>query len=169
MKKNRKLLSLALVVALCGATSSAQAQYADIKATFVYKGKAPTAKPVGGVSDPFCSPFKLESEALVVNAANNGIRDVIVFPDAKTFDASKANPAAKDVVAKPVLDNKNCRFEPHVLVIKTGQQLVVTNSDNTGHNANFAFFNNDPRNQQIPAKGKQDFKVEKAEPGPIPV
>jgi plastocyanin len=113
--------------------------------------------------------LKIVSDALVVNAKNNGIRDVILFPDAKSFDASKGDPSVKEVVAKPVLDNKNCRFEPHVVVLKSGQTLVVKNSDKTGHNASFPFFNNDPKNQQIPAGGQQDFKVEKAEPGPIPV
>ena len=39
--------------------------------------------------------------------------------------------SAKDDV---VLDNKGCRFEPHVVVLRTTQTLVIKNSDPVGHN-----------------------------------
>jgi len=93
----------------------------------------------------------------------------VLYPDPKTFDASKADPAAKPIVATPVLDNKNCRFEPHLLVLKSGQELEIKNSDPEGHNANFSFINNEPSNKQIPAKGAMKMKIPQAEPAPIPV
>jgi plastocyanin len=45
--------------------------------------------------------------------------------DGKTFE-----PAATPVT----IDQKGCRFEPHVLGIRTGQTLKVTNSDPVSHN-----------------------------------
>jgi plastocyanin len=170
MKKIFHLAAFSLVGLVSGLASTAQAQYADITATFVLKGKAPEPAAIASGTDPFCGTMKLVSENLVVNKSNNGIKDVVLYPDPKSFDASKADPKVKEpLIAKPVLDNIKCRFEPHFLVVKSGQELEVKNSDKTGHNANFAFINNDPSNKQIPAGGKQMLKIEKAEPAPIPV
>jgi plastocyanin len=110
------------------------------------------------------------SENLVVNKENNGIANLVLYPDSKTFDPKKADPSVKEPqIAKPVLDNNQCRFSPHFLVLKAGQELTVKNSDPEGHNANFAFINNEPSNKQIPAKGSMKMTVSKAEPAPIPV
>ncbi len=169
-----KKLSLAVFsIATLLSGAAAQAQYADVTATFVYKGKAPAPKPITAGGDPVCTALKLESDALVVNPKNNGIRDIIVYPvsadSKKPLDLSNFDKNVKAVVADPVLDNKDCQFIPHVVVIQAGQTLTVKNSDKTGHNANFAFINNDPVNQQIPAGGKQMLKVTKSEPGAMQV
>jgi plastocyanin len=67
------------------------------------------------------------------------------------------------------LANKDCRFEPHVLIAKKGDTIQVTNPDKVGHNANFGFFNNDPVNPTIPAGATVEVKLEQDEPAPIPV
>ena len=161
------------VASLCGAATFAQGPYADLSVTFVYKGKAPAPKPIAAAGDPFCAALKLESDALLVNPKNNGIRDIVVFPVSpdkdKKLDMSKFDPKAKPVAEAPVLDNKNCQFIPHVVVLQAGQQLTVKNSDKTGHNANFAFMANQPANNQIPAGGQQKLDVPKAEPGAMQV
>ena len=161
--------SLAMLAAV-GVASTAQAQYADLKATFVLKGNAPDESPISATNDAFCATQKIPSEALVVNKANGGIQNVLLYPDPKSFDAKEADPAVKKpVVAAPVLDNKQCRFAPHLLVVQAGQDVVVKNSDPVGHNANFSFINNDPLNKQIPANGQMTIKVPMSEPAPIPV
>ena len=69
-----------------------------------------------------------------------GPKDVKVHPDyAKT---------AKD---KVVLDNQHCRFEPHVLAMRTSQPLEVKNSDPFAHNTNIAGVANSLANQVISA------------------
>jgi plastocyanin len=161
--------SLALA-AVCGLTGTAEAQYADLKATFVLKGKAPEGSPIVAANDAFCATQKIPSESLVVNKSNNGIQNVLLYPDPKTFDAKKADPSVKaPVVAEPVLDNKQCRFAPHLLIVQAGQDVIVKNSDPVGHNANFSFINNNPLNKQIPANGQMSMKVPMSEPAPIPV
>ena len=165
----KKMVAFAVSLVACGVASPALAQFAEVKATFVYKGKAPDPTPAQP-NDPVCGAFKIFSESLVVNKTNSGIRDLAIFPDPKTFDATKADPSVKEpIVAKPTLDNNQCRFEPHVLVIKSGQDLIVKNSDKTGHNASFAFLVNNAENKQIPAGGMITLKVPSAEPAPIPV
>ena len=49
-----------------------------------------------------------------------------------------------------MLDNKDCRFEPHVAFVQTGQTLVLKNSDTVGHNSNVATLKNPPSNSLIP-------------------
>jgi len=165
---NYALCSFA-VLAISGLARSADAQYAELKATFVLKGKAPDPTPIAA-NGAFCGTLKIVSENLVVNKSNNGIQNLVLYPDPKTFDVKKADPAVKEpLVAKPVLDNNQCRFAPHLLVVKAGQELEVKNSDPEGHNANFSFINNDPLNKQIPAKGSMMVKIPMSEPAPIPV
>lgn len=170
MKKIFALALCALAVAASGIASSAQAaDYADVKATFVLKGKAPAPKPIA-TTGAYCGTLKIATESLIVNEKNNGIANVLLYPDPKSFDPKKADPSVKEpVVAKPVLDNNKCRFVPHLLILEAGQELEVKNSDPEGHNANFAFLENDPSNKQIPAKGSMKMKITKAEPAPIPV
>ncbi len=168
-----KKLSLAAFAAAALVCGAAQAQYADLTATFVYKGKAPAPKPIQATGDAFCTALKLESDALVVNQKNNGIRDIIVYPVSadkdKKLDLSKFDSSAKPVMAEPVLDNLNCQFSPHVVVLQAGQTLTVKNSDKTGHNANFGFMVNQQANQQIPAGGMIKMQVPSAEPGAMTV
>lgn len=171
--KKLSLAAFAVATLLSSVAAQAQGPYADVTATFVYKGKAPAPKPISATGDPFCAALKINSDALMVNAKNGGVRDVIVFPvssdSKKPLDLSKFDPNAKPVMPEPVLDNKDCQFIPHVMVVKAGQTITVKNSDKTGHNANFGFMNNAGVNQQIPAGGQQQLKIEKPEPGAMAV
>ncbi len=58
MKKFVSLAAVAVALITTALASSASADFADLKVTFTYKGKAPAAKPVGAVADPFCSALK---------------------------------------------------------------------------------------------------------------
>jgi plastocyanin len=60
--------------------------------------------------------------------------------------------------AEVSLDNKDCRFEPRMLVVQIGQPVVVKNSDEFGHNTKADFFKNTQFNVTMPAGAKQTFK-----------
>jgi len=68
-----------------------------------------------------------------------------------------------------VLDNINCRFEPHVLFVQAGQELTIKNSDTVGHNSNIATVKNAPSNNLIPAGGevKAKFTADEAVPAQV--
>ncbi len=171
--KKLSLAAFATATVLSSVAVQAQGPYADVTVTFVYKGQAPAPKPLAAGGDPFCAALKLTSDALVVDSKTGGIRDVIMFPvgsdSKKPLDTSKFDPNVKPVMTDPVLDNKDCQFIPHVVVLKAGQTLTVKNSDKTGHNANFGFMTNPGVNQQIPAGGQQQLPVPKSEPGAMTV
>jgi len=156
---------------LLAAPVSAQ-QWADLKMTFVYDGKAPEAKKIDASKDPYCleGDNKIVSESLVVNGANGGIRYIALSLDVKDVSKLKIHPDLAIASAeKPVLDNVKCVFIPHVLVMRAGQTLEVRNSDKTGHNANFGFFKNDAQNVTIPSGGSKEVKIGKEETAPTPV
>lgn len=146
----------------------ASAQTGDLKIRFEYGGDAPKQGPVNVTADvAFCGKQGLMDEALIVNAENKGLQNVVVqiYTGRGGSKLDPVAPAKNEVT----LDNKNCRFEPHVVIAQVGDTLKVTNSDPVGHNANLQFFNNAAKNPMIPPN--QDVKVEltDSEPGIVEV
>jgi plastocyanin len=114
-----------------------------------------------------CGKHKLVAEELVVGD-DQGVANVVVFVrDKKVKVKPELEAAAKE--AKPVLDNHNCRFEPHVLFVQAGQELVIKNSDSVGHNSNIATVKNAPSNSLIPAGGEitAKFTTDEAVPAQV--
>jgi plastocyanin len=130
-----------------------RAEWGTLKGRFVFGGTAPTAAELKADKDvEVCGKHKLVAEELVVGA-DRGIANVVVYVRDKDV---KVNPdlAAAAKAHSPVLDNKDCRFEPHVVFVQTGQKFVVKNSDTIGHNSNIATVKNPPSNNLIPAGGE---------------
>jgi hypothetical protein len=76
----------------------------------------------------------------------------------------------KTADAELTLDNKNCRFEPHVQVVRLSQTLFLKNSDPTGHNSNISPLLNQGINPVLAAGGEPvPFKFETEEAVPVKV
>ena len=160
-------LFLSVLLASGGVAASAE-EWGTIKGRFVFGGAAPAATDLKADKDvEVCGKHKLVSEELVVGA-DKGVANVVVFVRDKDV---KVNPdaAAAAKAAKALLDNKDCKFTPHVLVVHTGQQLVIKNSDTVGHNSNVATVKNSPSNSLIPAGGESPltFTSEEAIPAQV--
>jgi plastocyanin len=161
------LRSFVFATMLAGLASLAAAQeWGDLEGTFIHKGTPPTPRKIRPEKDPeFCGKHDLVEETVVVNKENKGLANVAVY----LMDATKPKihpdyeKTAKD---KVVVDNENCRFAPHVQAIRTGQILVVGNKDPIAHNTKAEFFNNNPFNDLIPAKGQIEKTFTKAETTP---
>jgi plastocyanin len=69
----------------------------------------------------------LRHEDLEVDSMSRGVRNVAASVSGVTGDVTALPPA--------VLDNKECRFEPHVQFVAVGRPLAVRNSDGFVHNA----------------------------------
>jgi len=136
-----------ICLALCNVASADE--WGTIKGRFVFGGEVPASSELKADKDvEVCGKHKLVAEELVVGA-NKGVANVVVFVRDKSVKVHPDLNAAKG--EKVVLDNKNCRFEPHVAVVQTGQPLVLRNSDTVGHNSNVATIKNSPSNSLIPA------------------
>jgi plastocyanin len=157
-------LAVAAVVAASPLAARAE-DWGSIKGRFLFGGDAPAAAALKADKDvEVCGKHKLESEELVVGA-DKGVANVVVFVRDKEV---KVNPAVK-ATAPAVLDNKGCRFEPHVVFVQTGQELVIKNSDAVGHNSNVATVKNPPSNNLIAAGGdtKLTFALDEAIPAQV--
>jgi len=167
-----KLISLSLVVALSVALSSvAQAQTGTLTGRFVFSGTAPTPKALDINKDAeVCGKDKPVDESVVVGK-ENALQNVVIFLRPKAGEALKVDAdtlaAAKKATAK--LDNKGCRFEPHVIGVVTDQTLMLTNSDPVGHNSKLEPFTNPGINPLIPAGGSVEHKFKDQENLPVKV
>ncbi|MEX0867330.1 MAG: hypothetical protein WD030_08220 [Pirellulales bacterium] len=149
--------SLVLAVSFCTTTASA----ATLKGRFVYDGKAPAPAKLAITKDTeVCSEHAPVDESLVVGP-DGGIQNILIWVRTKI-----ESPAPE---GKPALDNLHCRFDPHVLIVHTGQTLELKNSDPVGHNSNITTVMNPATNQSIPPNGSVDTKFTKEERLPAKV
>ncbi len=151
-----------------GKLVQADAELATLRAKFVYDGDAPAPKKVDSSKDPFCAQTEILSDAMLVGK-DGGLENLVLMFDAKRSKAKVPAEFSKPVDGIVKLDNNGCVFVPHVIFVRVGQTIEVLNSDQTGHNANFGFFNNPAQNFLIPIGGKKDFKVDAAEATLMPV
>jgi hypothetical protein len=151
-----KTYLLATAAILLTASAAQAAGWGDLTATFVFDGKAPVPKPIAVTKDQqYCGKFGLVDQSLVVNAKNGGIQNVVVYLMPSASQKVPISPdyekTAKDAVE---VDNNHCHFEPHIVLMRTSQTLVLANTDPIGHNTKGDLFNNGSFNDLIPAGGK---------------
>jgi len=106
---------------------------ATLRGKIIFKGPRPPRQKLRIDEDASCVQLNrggLLEETVIVNAGG-ALANVFVYVkkglEGKTF----APPPPGDVVT---IDQKNCRFAPHVIGLRVGQTLRVTNSDPVTHN-----------------------------------
>jgi len=126
------LLGSSMVV--CAAASPAWADsWATLKGRFVYDGEPPQQEKVEITSDKaVCSAHHPLKEDLVVGE-NGGLANVVVW--VRTKDVA-VHPDLREAPAEAAtMDNHFCRFDPHIIPVRVGQPLKITNSDSVNHNS----------------------------------
>ena len=97
-----------------------------------------------------------KSEELVVSKGK-GIQNVVVYV---RVSGQKATPLKEN----PKLDQKDCRYLPHVLVVPTGTTVDLTSDDPVAHNVNSHATKNEAKNVLIAKKGTTiAYELTKAE------
>lgn len=123
-------------------------EWGHVRGQFVLKGDVPVPVTLDIERDAeVCGKVGLVDESLVVNKDNRGIRFVAIWLDSKT--AVPVHPDLKDISKPVTLDNKDCRFEPRMAALRTGQKLVLKNSDPVAHNAAVYLNRSSPFNEVI--------------------
>ena len=155
-----------LAIALLIPVAVQAAEWGTLTGRFVYEGKAPTPATIDTSKDPLCKT-KLTDEDLLVDD-KGGLENAVIA--LKTKGVAVAPEYASSAKENVELDNKNCHFEPHVLVVRTSQTLLLKNADPTGHNTNVQSISNDAINP-ILAAGSEPLKHKfaKAELRPVKV
>jgi plastocyanin len=159
-----RVAPICLGMLLCCA-GAAHAQWGNLKGQFIYNGTAPAPKKLDTSKEAMCVPHNLVDESLIVGP-DGGIKDVVIYVRTKGV---KVNPALANPPAQVELDNKNCRFEPHVLPIQLTQTLVVKNSDQFSHNSNVTEVGGAGTNPLIAAGKEATYKYARAQVTPQPV
>ncbi|MGI8979102.1 MAG: hypothetical protein ACR2FY_07750 [Pirellulaceae bacterium] len=153
-------------------TSAAQAQdWGSLKARFILDGKAPIPAKANINKDiEVCGKHKLVDETFKINAESGAIQNVVIYLSPKPGAAKpKIHPDYDKAPANVVLDNHNCHFEPHIVIVRTTQKLVVKNTDSVGHNTKADFFNNTAFNDLIPSGGSITKSLTKPESAFMPI
>lgn len=158
-----KFFAFAGLVLLSAAPAVGQ-EWGNLKAKFVLDGTAPTPAKLKVDKDvEYCGKFGLLDESTKVGK-NGELADVVVYLSKKP---AQIHPDYDALLKEEVkIDNAKCRFAGHVTFIRTGQKLVIGNSDPMGHNTKADFFNNQSFNDLIPAKGSVTKVFQKAEATP---
>jgi plastocyanin len=94
-----------------------------------FKGHAPARIPIDMSADPACNQPNLPNltEQVIVN--NNDLANVYVYIKSGA-PSYTARPDAPPVL----LDQKGCRYIPHVIAVQQGGSVTFLNSDSTIHN-----------------------------------
>lgn len=119
----------------CFAQSSYQAVAFDdggsIKGTVKWMGAAPHLVPLEITKEPqICDPQNLKRRDLerLLVAPGGGIANTVVF----LRNISRGKPMNLPLPRRQ-LNQKNCRYEPHLLLVPLQETLTVSNSDPTLH------------------------------------
>jgi plastocyanin len=114
---------------------------------------APKRKKINMDADPKCAAMhaeKLMTEEVVADAEGN-VQWAFVYVDKADFKGAKPT--------TPVtIDQKGCKYEPHVLGVMVGQDILIRNSDDLLHNIHALPFNNKEFNFGQPSKGMEEKK-----------
>lgn len=154
----KKIVQFALVFLITSLTSG---YAAAVTGKINFTGAAPQPEKISMDADPTCASLHSEpvfTEDVVVNPGNT-LKNVFVYVkqglEGKTFEAPK----------EPVtLDQKGCRYSPHVFGIQVAQQLDIINSDATLHNVHGMPKQSQEFNYGMPIQGmKLNRKFDKPE------
>lgn len=117
-----------------------------------FDGQRPKRKKlkVSGTDAP-CHAKAIPNDDLVVSKEGK-IRWAVV--SIKKIEQGKPFPEA-DPENPLVLDQRGCRFRPHVVVVPKGQTLTVLNSDGVLHNVHLYARKNEPFNRSMPGRMKE--------------
>jgi plastocyanin len=126
-------------------------------------GTPPRARTIDMSKEPNCAKANtapVTTESVIVRAGG-ALENVVVFiSSGMAGDASTGAPV--------VLDQSGCRYTPHVVALRIGQQLEIRNSDHTPHNVHLISKENKEWNQsQPPGSGALKAAFAKAEFIPV--
>ena len=154
MKIKRFIVSFVALLSLFSVCGRCHAQTGDLKITFKFKGEIPRAKPINAVVR---GNVPVWDETLIVNKETKGIQNVVMYlHNHRSGTLLPVQPVPKHTI---LLEIKNRRFEPHVLLAQAGDKLLIRNSGPIGVNANVQGFVNQ-LNVQIPPNQSENIVLQ---------
>lgn len=144
------------------AAAAVVADAATVAGLVKFEGTAPKMPNMQMSADAFCAsahPAPVPDEEVVVGPAGE-LANVIVYV--------KNGPATPVPQQAALLDQKGCKYIPHVSAVQVGQKIQIKNSDNTLHNVHAMPNVNSQFNEGQPVQGMvSEKKFDKVEPTPF--
>ena len=119
-----------------------------ITGTIRLEGTPPAPQPIDVSSDPYCEKQAGQSTETVAAGSGSTLQNVFVY--VKDGLGDRAFPVPSTSV---VLDQKGCRYTPHVLGVRVAQKIEIVNSDPTLHNIHAMPKSNQEFNTGQPIQG----------------
>lgn len=139
---------------------------ADISGKVIFEGTAPKPQRIQMSADPFCAsnvkPQEAMTEEAVVNA-DGTLQNVIVYIKS---GIQGSFPTPSEPV---VIDQKDCRYHPHVFTLMVNQPFKIKNSDSTLHNIHAWAVTNTPFNIGQPVQNMETTKMFDKTEMPLPI
>lgn len=144
------------------ATSSTVTQGATVTGKVVLDGEVPELPPLkisaeqgkGCCKDSEGIDCMDSTDRSVVVGEDKGLANVVVIVD---MEGAEAMDKVVDV------DQKQCRFEPHVTVVTAGTKVKYLNSDSVSHNVHTYAAKNDSLNQTVAPGASAEQTLEKGD------
>lgn len=139
----------------------------QVTGTVKFDGEIPEAKPLSiptNASESCCPPGEsvdAVDRALLISK-EGGIENVVVT--VKIEGEDEVAKASDEPVEPYLLDQKGCRFIPHVLVVPKGATVKFLNSDETTHNVHLIALANEASNKTVTAGKSTEEAFTEAEP-----
>jgi plastocyanin len=125
-----------------------------IRGRVVFNGTPPPMKEIP--NQPCHEGAPVLKEETVIVGTNSGLKNVLISIEGVGPGKPKA-----DI---PLLDQKECRYIPHVIAITAGQTMTIRSSDPTMHNVHVMAEKNEPLNLGMVTAGQEkQVKFEKPE------
>lgn len=169
MKKSASLIGLSRVgrtmiaaafVLVCSVPAMAQDGYGTLTGVIHVDGEVPAPAKVNVNKDQavcLADGNEVIDQSLQVGA-DGELEGAFVMLYLKPRQKVKIHPdLEKPSGDAPVLDNNKCMFIPANLAVRTGQDLILKNSDAAGHNCNIQSFKNS-KNVNLPPNS--DLKIQ---------
>jgi plastocyanin len=168
---SRTVLCWSVCVAALQLSSSVSAQqegWGNLTGRIVVQGEVP--KPAELKIDTpdrnYCiaTGQSFEDQSLIVGG-NGGLRDAYVMMYFGRGDENRpsVHPSYNESSSTSVaLNNRNCRFEPHAIFLRTGQAIEFKNADSIGHNCHIVTMGNE-ENCSLGAGQSLELKLQSAD------
>ena len=139
-----RLAAIVLTLAACALPVLA----GTISGTVTYSGAVPALKPIQMDADPGCAKKHGSPPANEMLVLGEGNTMANVFVRVKSGLAKKDYPAPTQPA---VIDQRGCRYAPHILGVLKGQKVKILNSDGLLHNVHALPKVNKEFNKAMPA------------------
>lgn len=141
--------------------------WGNLMGKFVYDGPDPNSPLLAITKDEaVCGKHELKDESIILGPGK-ALQNVVIFlADKKTAVHPDYEATAGETVK---FDNEHCRFEPHILTMRTSQTLEVHNSDPVAHNSNMSPLGDKNFNPLISQNSQSLYKFAKQQNAPVTV